>query len=83
MVDNSDKVFLLKKILVESNNPELILSSAIKKLFVKHTGKTSGFYDFTIWLEVFDFLLPVKGKTYRKTFKPNYKKIDSYAEQNN
>lgn len=76
-----DNVILLKKLLSDLGDPETILSADLKKSFVKHTNKTSGFYDFSIWLEAFDYLKLEKGVTYRKTFKPNYGKIDAYDKQ--
>ncbi len=76
-----DNVILLKELLSDLKNPEIVLSSLLKKTFVKHTNKTSGFYDFSIWLEAFEYLIIEKGTTYRKTFKPDYKRINAYDKQ--
>ena len=71
---------ILKTILNEKGRPQTLLSSDLKKLFIRHTAQIVGYYEFSFWLEAFGYLKATKGKTMRKLFKPDYKKIDAYEQ---
>lgn len=71
---------ILKTILNEKGRPPTILSSDLKKLFIRHTSQIVGYYEFSFWLEAFGYLRAIKGKTMRKLFKPDYHKIDAYEQ---